>query len=37
MLQFIKCMLGIHGAVEIEYTVEGNEIKVCRNCLKEIK
>ncbi len=36
MLRFLMCLLGLHGATEIEYTVDGDEVKVCRECLKEI-
>ena len=31
------CLFGLHGATEIDYTVDDEEIKVCRNCLKEVK
>ena len=34
MLQFLKCLFGFHGAVEIDHTIDGDEIKVCRSCLK---
>ena len=34
MLQFIFCLFGFHGATEIDYTID-DEIKVCRDCLKE--
>ncbi|OOV81418.1 hypothetical protein B1201_10100 [Acinetobacter sp. ANC 5600] len=37
MLQFLKCLFGFHGAVEIDHTIDGDEIKVCRSCLKELK
>ena len=37
MLHFLMCLLGLHGATEVDYTVEAEEIKVCRDCLKEIK
>jgi len=37
MLQFIKCLFGFHGAIEIDYTIDDEEIKVCRDCLKEVK
>ena len=37
MLQFLMCLFGFHGATEIEYTIDGKEIKLCRNCLKEVK
>ena len=36
MLQFIFCLFGFHGATEIDYTVDDEEIKVCRDCLKEV-
>ena len=36
MLQFILCFFGLHGATEIDYTVDDEEIKVCRDCLKEV-
>jgi len=36
MLQFLKCLFGFHGAIEIDYTIDGEEIKVCRDCLGEI-
>jgi hypothetical protein len=31
------CLFGFHGATEIDYTVDDEEIKACRNCLKEVK
>ena len=37
MLQFFLCLFGLHSATEIDYTVDDEEIKVCRNCLKEVK
>ena len=37
MLQFLLCLFGLHGASEIDYTVDDEEIKVCRDCLKEAK
>ena len=36
MLQFLLCLFGLHGATEIDYTVDDEEIKVCRDCLKEV-
>ena len=36
MLQFLLCLFGLHGATEIDYTVDNEEIKVCRDCLKEV-
>jgi hypothetical protein len=29
--------ISFHGATEIEYTADDEEIKVCRDCLKEVK
>ena len=37
MLQFLMCLFSFHGATEIEYTADDEEIKVCRDCLKEVK
>ena len=37
MLRLLMCLFGIHGATEIDHTVDGDEIKVCRDCLKEVK
>lgn len=37
MLQFIKCILGFHGSIEIDHTIDDEEIKVCRDCLKEVE
>ena len=36
MLKLLMCLFGLHGATEIDYTVD-KETKVCRDCLKEIK
>lgn len=36
MLRFLKCLLGFHGVTEIDYTVDDEEIKVCRDSLKEV-
>ena len=35
MLQFLMCLFGFYGATEIAYTIDDEEIKVCRDCLKE--
>jgi hypothetical protein len=35
MLRFLKCLFGLHGATEVDYTADDEEIKVCRDCLKE--
>ena len=37
MLRFLMCLFGFHGATEIDYTVDDEEIKVCRDCLKEVE
>lgn len=37
MLQFLICLFGFHGATEIDYNVDGEEIEECRDCLKEVK
>ena len=36
MLRFLKCLFGFHGVTEIDYTVDDEEIMLCRDCLKEI-
>ena len=37
MLRLLMCLFGLHGATEIDYTVDDEEIKVCRDCVKEVK
>ena len=37
MLQFLMYLFSFHGATEIEYTADDEQIKECRDCLKEIK
>ena len=37
MLRLLMCLFGLHGAIEIDHTIDDEEIKVCRDCLKEIK
>ena len=37
MLRFLMCLFGFHGATEIDYTIDDEGIKVCRDCLKEVK
>ncbi len=37
MLRFLLCLFGLHGATEIDYTIDDEEIKVCRDCLEEVK
>ena len=29
MLKLLMCLFGPHGATEVEYTVDGDEVKVC--------
>lgn len=36
MFRFLLCLFGLHGAIEIDYTIDDEKIKVCRDCLKEI-
>ena len=36
MLKLLMCLFGLHGATEIDYTVDDEEVKVCRDCLKEM-
>lgn len=35
MFRFLLCLFGLHGATEIDYTIDDEEIKACRYCLKE--
>ena len=37
MIQLLMCLLGFHGVTEISYTIDDEEFKVCRDCLKEVK
>lgn len=37
MLRLLMCLFGFHGATKIDYTIDDEEIKVCRDCLKEVK
>ena len=37
VLRLLMCLFGLHGAIEIDHTIDGDEIKVCRDCSKEIK
>ena len=37
MIKLLKCLFGLHGATEIDYTIDDEEICVCRECLKEVK
>lgn len=36
MVRFLLCLLGFHGASEIAYTIDDEEIKVCR-CAKDVE
>ena len=36
MLRLLMCLFDLHGATEIDYTIDDEEIKVCRDCMKEI-
>ena len=29
MLHFLMCLLGLHGATEVDYTVDDEESEVC--------
>ena len=31
MLQLLFCLFGLHGATEVDYTADDEEIKVCRD------
>jgi|GEM_PF-1553197 len=37
MLRLLMCLFDLHGATEIDYTIDDEEIKVCRDCLKEVE
>lgn len=37
MLQLLICLFGLHGATEVDYTDDAEEVKVGRDCLKEVK
>ena len=37
IVRFLLCLLGFHGASEIAYTIDDEEIKVCRNCAKDVE
>ena len=34
MLRLLMCLLGFHGAAEFDYTIDDEEVKVCRDCGK---
>jgi len=37
MFRLLMCLFGLHGATEIDYTVDDEEAEVYRDCLKEVK
>ena len=37
MLRLLMCLFGLHGATEIDYSCDDDEIKECRDCLKNIE
>ena len=37
MLQLLICLFGLHGATEVDYTDDGEKVKIGRDCLKEVK
>jgi hypothetical protein len=37
MIKLLRCLIGFHGTPEIDYTIDGDEILVCRESLKGIK
>lgn len=37
MLQFLLCLTRVHGVMEFERTADGQEIRLCRDCMKEMK
>ncbi len=36
MLQLLFCLFGLHGATEVDYAADDQEIKVCRDCMKDV-
>ena len=36
MFRFLLCLFVLHGATEIDYTIDDEEIKLCRYCMKEL-
>jgi hypothetical protein len=37
MFHFLICLFGLHGATEVDYAINDEEIKVCRDCLEEVE
>lgn len=37
MLRLLMCLFGLHGVTVIDYTIDDEKIKVCRDCLKEVE
>ncbi len=37
MFRFLMYLFSLHGATEVDYTVYDEELKLCRNSLKEVK
>lgn len=37
MFRLLLCLFGLHGASEVEYTIDGDQVIICRECLKEKK
>ena len=37
MLRFLMYLFGLHGATEIDYTIDSEEIKECHDRLKEVE
>lgn len=37
MLQFLICLFGLHDVTESDYPVADEEIKMRRDCLKEVE
>lgn len=35
MIQFLLCLFSFHGATEVEYTGNDEEIRRSKDCLKE--
>ena len=37
MFKFLMCLFGLHGASEVEHTIDGDQVIICRECFKEKK
>ncbi len=33
MLRLLMCLFGLHSVTEFDHTIDGDEIKLCRECL----